>query len=74
MDQNNQSLRKHPHDRIFFETIEKIVNENNEVKWINLKEYKFINNTNINKMFCDNVHFTTAGNIAVAKIINKYLD
>ena len=30
MDQNNQSLRKHPHDRIFFETIEKIVNENNE--------------------------------------------
>ena len=60
--------------KIFFETIKKIVNENKEVKWINLKEYKFINSTDINEMFCDEVHFTTQGNIAVAKIINKYLD
>ena len=74
MDKNNQSIEENHHKKIFFKTIKKIVNENNEVKWINLKEYKFIDNTNINKMFCDNVHFTTAGNIAVAEIIKKYLD
>lgn len=75
MDQNNQTSRSiNAKKRIFFETIKKIINENKDVKWINLKEYKFTNNTNINKMFCDEVHFTTQGNITVAKIINKYLD
>tara|TARA_Y100000389_G_C17422762_1_gene497704 strand:- start:153 stop:1160 length:1008 start_codon:yes stop_codon:yes gene_type:complete len=70
MVKNNQSLK----DKIFKKTIQKIVNKNNKVKWINLKEYKFTDNTNINKMFCDNVHFTTVGNLAVAEIINKFLD
>ena len=59
---------------IFFETIKKIIKENNDVKWINLKEYKILDNDKIKSMFCDNIHFTTIGNKFTAKIINQYLD
>lgn len=60
--------------RVFFKTIKKILNENDDVKWINLKEYKISDNDKIKEMFCDNIHFTTIGNMTVAEIINQYID
>ena len=67
---NNKEKKK---EKIFFKVIENIIDLNKEVKWINLKYYKINNNENIEKMFCDNIHFTTKGNIDTAKIINGYL-
>ena len=61
-------------EKFFFKTIKKIINENNHVKWINLKEYKISDNDKIKNMFCDNIHFTKMGNKTVAKIINQHLD
>ena len=61
-------------DEIFFKKINKIINENSEVEWINLKKNYSLINQNINKMFCDNIHFTSVGNKETSRIIKKKLN
>lgn len=59
---------------IFFEVIKKILDENKEVRWINLKDHKLKNSDNFSNMFCDEVHFNNSGNITVSTIINNYIN
>ena len=59
---------------IFFKTIEKILNENKNIYWINLKKEQLLQDLDDkNKIFCDNIHFTTYGNIIVADIIKNLI-
>ena len=60
-------------DQIYFQKIQEIVNKNNDIKWINLKKNNFITNQKIDKMFCDNIHFTEIGNKEVSNIIKNNL-
>ena len=58
---------------IFSDKIQKIINEHNEVKWINLKKFKVDEAVNADDFFCDTIHFTTEGNKFVADIIDENL-
>ena len=60
---------------IFFEAINKLTDENDEIKWINLKSEKdLIYVANKDKIFCDNIHFTTYGNTVVSKLIKDFIN
>lgn len=69
----NDNLEKNLKFEIFSETIQKIIEENNEVNWINLKEFKIDKILNFEEFFCDSIHYTTKGNEFVADIISKNL-
>ena len=60
--------------KVFFKVIQKILDQNEKANWINLKEYQANEDLSIDKMFCDNIHFTTKGNQTVANILYKYLN
>ncbi len=72
-DLTNDNSEKGLKFEIFSETIQKIIKENNQVNWINLKEFKTDKILNYEEFFCDNIHFTTKGNKFVADIISKNL-
>ena len=60
-------------EKIYFEKIQELVNKNENIKWINLKQNNFLTNQKIDKMFCDNIHFTDIGNKEVSRIIKNNL-
>ncbi len=61
-------------EKVFFDTILKIIDEHKNVNWINLKRNQKIKTLpDINKVFCDNIHFTKYGNILVSELIKNYL-
>jgi hypothetical protein len=60
--------------KIFFTTINKIIDEYDQVEWINLISLKYKDHFKSNKIFCDKVHYTTQGNKIVSKIINDVLN
>ena len=56
------------------EAILKIIDEHKNVSWINLKQNQKIKKLpDVNKVFCDNIHFTKYGNILVSELIKNYL-
>lgn len=61
-------------EKIFFKKIEKLIKENIEINWINLKKDIYLEKKIIDKIFCDNIHFTTYGNEMVSKMIKKEID
>jgi hypothetical protein len=68
---NSQFILK---KKIFFKTFKKIIDEFNEVKWINLKSLNYNENFKSHKIFCDDIHYTKLGNRIISKIINKSLN
>lgn len=60
--------------KIFFRTINRIIDEYDQVEWINLKSLKYKDYFESNKIFCDNIHYTTLGNKIVSQIINSVLN
>jgi hypothetical protein len=59
---------------MIFTTINKIIDEYDQVEWINLISLKYKDHFKSNKIFCDKVHYTTQGNKIVSKIINDVLN